>query len=126
MAKTSLDGHWRGITIVETALREAGFEVIALGMAKTEEIVRAAVDEQVDLVGLNLGGRSEIVERIVAKLRFEGSAAPVMVGGVITPQARRRLESAGIEVFPPGSSLEEIVKSARRLCGTDRADLKED
>ncbi len=116
MAKTSLDGHWRGVTIVERALREAHFEVIVLGMATAEEIVRAAVDEEVDLVGLNLGGRSAVVERIVAELRAQGSDAPVMVGGVITPQTKKRLESSGIAVFPPGSSLEDIVATARRLC----------
>lgn len=116
MAKTSLDGHWRGITIVERALREAHFEVITLGMATPDEIVRAAVDEQVDIVGLNLGGRSAVVERIVAQLRSQGCDAAVMVGGVITPKTKKALESAGIAVFPPGSSLEDIVATARRLC----------
>jgi methylmalonyl-CoA mutase C-terminal domain/subunit len=120
MAKTSLDGHWRGVTIVERALREARFEVIALGMATPEEIVRAAVDEQVDVVGLNLGGRCAVVERIVGGLRSQGCDAPVMVGGVVTPQSKKKLEMLGLAVFPPGSSLEAIVATADRLCSQHR------
>ena len=52
MAKTGLDGHWRGPTIVARALRDAGFEVIMVGMVTADEVVRAAIDEDVDLVGL--------------------------------------------------------------------------
>ena len=60
MAKTGLDGHWRGPTIVARALRDAGFEVIMIGMANTQDIVAAAVDEDVDLVGLNIGGHIDV------------------------------------------------------------------
>lgn len=115
VAKTGLDGHWRGTLLVSRALRDAGFEVIMLGMARGEEIVSAAVDEDADLVGLNVGGRVEVVERILDELAVAVPDVPVFAGGVVPPWVRRRLEARGVEVFPPGSKLEEIVAAARRL-----------
>ena len=91
LAKTSLDGHWRGLSVVARALRDGGFHVIMGGMLTGQEIVRAAVDEDVDLVGLNVGGHVEVVVRVIGEL--------------------------GVETYPPGSSLEDIVTAARRLTG---------
>lgn len=121
MAKTGLDGHWRGPTIVARALRDAGFEVIMIGMATSEEVVNAAVDEDVDLVGLNIGGHVEVAERAVAALRAARPELPIFAGGVVPPWAKRRLEEKGVEVYPPGSQLPEIVAAARRLTGLDAA-----
>ncbi|HSD11204.1 MAG TPA: cobalamin-dependent protein [Candidatus Binatia bacterium] len=115
LAKTSLDGHWRGPLVVTQALRDAGFEVVFAGMATVEEIVRAAMDEDVDLVGLSVGGRVEIAERIVDALRSAGMDVPVMAGGTLAPEACRRLSERGVVTFPPGSSLEAIVETARSL-----------
>ncbi len=115
LAKTALDGHWRGTLLVARALRDAGFDVIMIGMARADEITRAAVDEGVDLVGLNVGGRVEIVERIVDALAAEAPGVPVFAGGVLPPWACERLQSRRIEVFPPGSSLASIVAAATRL-----------
>jgi methylmalonyl-CoA mutase C-terminal domain/subunit len=115
LAKTALDGHWRGLSIVARALRDAGFEVILAGMANDEEIARLAVDEDVDLVGLNIGGRIEVVERIVARLAAVAPGLPVFVGGAIAPWMKKRFEASGIEAFPPGSSLSAIVVAATRL-----------
>lgn len=115
IAKTGLDGHWRGTLLVSRALRDAGFEVIMLGMARGTEIVSAAVEEDADLVGLNVGGRVEIVERILDELAAAAPGVPVFAGGVVPPWVRRRLEGRGVEVFPPGSRLEDIVAAARRL-----------
>lgn len=115
IAKTGLDGHWRGTLLVSRALRDAGFEVIMLGMARGTDITSAAVEEDADLVGLNIGGRVEIVERILDELAEAAPGVPVFAGGVVPPWVRRRLESRGVEVFPPGSKLEDIVDSARRL-----------
>lgn len=115
IAKTGLDGHWRGTLLVSRALRDAGFEVIMLGMARGEEIVSAAVDEDADLVGLNVGGRVEVVERILDDLAVAAPGVPVFAGGVVPPWVRRRLEARGVEVYPPGSKLEAIVAAARRL-----------
>lgn len=80
IAKTSLDGHWRGVSVVARALRDSGFEVILLGMVKDGEISRAAIDEDADLVGLNIGGRIQVAERIVSTLRSEGYEGPVLRG----------------------------------------------
>jgi methylmalonyl-CoA mutase C-terminal domain/subunit len=117
VAKTSLDGHWRGVTVVGRALRDAGFEVVLLGMVTAAEITRAAIDEDVDLVGLNIGGRVQVAERIVESLRSGGYEGPVIAGGTIPPYAARRLNAVGVECFPPGSPLADIVAAARRLVG---------
>lgn len=115
LAKTSLDGHWRGPLVVARALRDAGFEVIFAGMVSVDEILRAAVEEDVDLVGLNVGGRVEVAERILDALRAAGVDVPVMAGGTLAPEACRRLGERGVPTFPPGSSLGAIVETARSL-----------
>jgi methylmalonyl-CoA mutase C-terminal domain/subunit len=117
LAKTALDGHWRGISVVARALRDGGFQVILGGMSTGTEIVRAAIDEDVDLVGLNVGGHVEVAERIVAELRAARADLPVFAGGIIAPWAAKRLRALGVEVFPPGSQLDQIVACARRLTG---------
>jgi methylmalonyl-CoA mutase C-terminal domain/subunit len=115
LAKTGLDGHWRGLSVVSQALREAGFEVVLAGMARPEEIVAAAEQEDVDLVGLNVGGRIEVVERIITALRAAAPDLPIFAGGTLPPPAVRRLAELGVPAFPPGSSLASIVAEARRL-----------
>src|SRR6476646_6988331 len=115
VAKTSLDGHWRGLQVIAKTLRDGGFEVILIGMARDDEIAAAAVNEDVDLIGLNVGGRIEVVERILDKLVESGVDAPVIAGGTISPPNRIKLEERGVATFPPGSSLEDIVTTARRL-----------
>lgn len=115
VAKTSLDGHWRGVSVVARALRDVGFEVILLGMVKDREIARAAIDEDADLVGLNIGGRMQVAERIIETLREEGYRGPIFAGGTIPPYAVRKLGLLGVECFPPGSSLDNIVAAAIRL-----------
>jgi methylmalonyl-CoA mutase C-terminal domain/subunit len=119
MAKTGLDGHWRGPTIVATALRDAGFEVIMIGMARSEEVLQAAIDEDVDLVGLNIGGHIDVALRAVNQIQSECAGMPVFAGGVVPPHAKRKLEALGVEVYPPGSQLPDIVAAARRLTGLD-------
>ena len=122
MAKTGLDGHWRGPTIVSRALRDAGFEVIMIGMAKTTDIVRAAIDEDVDLVGLNIGGHIGVAIRAVNRVQEERSDLPIFAGGTVPPHAKRQLEALGVEVFPPGSQLAEIVEAAQRLTCSPKPD----
>jgi methylmalonyl-CoA mutase C-terminal domain/subunit len=117
LAKTALDGHWRGISVVARALRDGGFQVILGGMSTGTEIVRAAIDEDVDLVGLNIGGHVEVAERIIGELRAARADLPIFAGGIIAPWAAKRLRALGIEVFPPGSQLDDIVGCARRLTG---------
>lgn len=115
MAKTSLDGHWRGINAVSRALRDGGFEVILAGMVNADTIARVAADEDVDIVGLNVGGRVEVVDRILDTLESAGVDAPVMAGGTIPHYAVERLQARGVACFPPGSSLDDIVDHARSL-----------
>jgi len=115
LAKTALDGHWRGISVVARALRDGGFQVILGGMSTGTEIVRAAIDEDVDLVGLNVGGHVEVAERIIGELRAARADLPIFAGGIIAPWAAKRLKALGVEVFPPGSQLGDIVDCARRL-----------
>jgi methylmalonyl-CoA mutase cobalamin-binding subunit len=89
--------------------------VILLGAARAEEIVSATEEEDADLVGLNVGGRIEIVERIVTALHASMPGLPIFAGGTLAPAAVSRLQELGIPAFPPGSSLASIVESARRL-----------
>lgn len=119
VAKTGLDGHWRGVMAVAAALREAGFEVILLGMATAEQIAAAAVQEDVDLVGLNIGGHIEVAERVITAVRDAAPGTPVIVGGTVPPWAVRRLAEQDVSAFPPGSRLQEIVDAARALTGDD-------
>jgi len=117
MAKTGLDGHWRGPTIVARALRDAGFEVIMIGMANTDDIVSAAVDEDVDLVGLNVGGHIDVAIRAINRVQEARPDLPIFAGGTIPPHAAKELETLGVEVYPPGSQLADIVDAAERLTG---------
>lgn len=86
MAKTGLDGHWRGPTLVATALRDAGFEVIMIGMVQAGELVQAAIDEDVDLVGLNVSGHVDVALRAVKQIQDACSGVPVFAGGVVPPR----------------------------------------
>ena len=115
MAKTGLDGHWRGPTIVARALRDAGFEVIMIGMAKTDDIVRSAIDEDVDLVGLNVCGHIDVAIRAIENVQKARPDLPIFAGGTIPPYAAKQLEALGVEVYPPGSQLTDIVDAAERL-----------
>jgi methylmalonyl-CoA mutase, C-terminal domain len=115
LAKTSLDGHWRGLSIVGRGLRDHGFEVVMLGAATADEIASAALQEDVDLVGLNVGGRIEVVERVVTAVRSKAPGLPIFAGGTLTPGAVAMLKVLGIPAFPPGSSIESIVQAARDL-----------
>ena len=110
IAKTSLDGHWRGINVVSRALREAGFEVILAGMVTADAIARIAADEDVDLIGLNVGGRVEVVERILDTLAEQDVTAPVFAGGTIPHYAEERLAARGVD---------DIVAAARELTHTN-------
>src|ERR1700735_4830536 len=99
IAKTGLDGHWRGVTAVAHALRDAGFEVTFAGMARPEQIVAIAIQEDVDLVGLKIGGRIEVALRAIASLNEQVPDIPVFVGGTLPPPALRQLADIGVDGF---------------------------
>jgi methylmalonyl-CoA mutase C-terminal domain/subunit len=121
VAKTALDGHWRGVTVVSQALRDAGFEVVMLGMATVEQIADAALQEDVELVGLNIGGRVEVAERAIAAIWANDPEMPILVGGTIPPAAAARLRARGVGVFPPGSPLDAIVGAAHAAVAERRS-----
>jgi methylmalonyl-CoA mutase, C-terminal domain len=120
IAKPGLDGHDRGAKVVARALRDAGMEVIYAGLRQTpEEIVRAAVEEDVDLVGLSIlsGAHMALFPRVLRLLKKEaGGKIPVFAGGIIPDEDARRLRRLGIRaIFGPGASLQEIVRTAEHL-----------
>jgi len=118
LAKTSLDGHDRGIKVLSLSFRDAGFEVIYLGkMLKPEEVVQTAIDEDVDVIGLSfLSGEHIEHTRKVARLIKKKIQKEILflVGGVIPPQDIKKLKKMGVhEVFPAGSLVEDIIKFIR-------------
>jgi len=119
VAKPGLDGHDRGAKVVARALRDAGFEVIYSGLRQTpEQIVAAAVQEDVDAVGLSIlsGAHNKLLPEVVRLLQ-EQQAADILVfaGGIIPEQDVRTLKGAGIdEVFLPGTSTRQIVDYLNR------------
>ena len=120
IAKPGLDGHDRGAKVVARALRDAGMEVIYAGLRQTpEEIVRAAVEEDVDLVGLSIlsGAHMALFPRVLRLLKEGGGRPiPVFAGGIIPDEDARRLKRMGIRaIFGPGTSLDEIVRTATEL-----------
>src|SRR2546425_8872644 len=85
IAKPGLDGHDRGAKIVAKALRDAGFEVIYLGLRRTpSQIVAAALQEDVDVIGLSVlsGAHIALARKVVAELEREGAEIPAVIGGM--------------------------------------------
>jgi methylmalonyl-CoA mutase C-terminal domain/subunit len=118
MAKAGLDGHDRGVKVVARALRDAGMEVIYTGLHQTpEQVVRAAVDEDVDAVGLSLlsGAHMTLFPRILDLLRDEGAGDILLFGGGTIPDDDvLTLKTMGVaEVFTPGASTDDIVSWVR-------------
>lgn len=119
IAKPGLDGHDRGAKVVARALRDAGMEVIYTGLRQTpEQIVEAALQEDVDCVGLSIlsGAHNHLFPRIVNLMREKGMGDVLVVGGGVIPQSDiPGLKSAGIaEIFTPGtptSTAVEFIKS---------------
>jgi methylmalonyl-CoA mutase C-terminal domain/subunit len=115
VAKPGLDGHDRGARILARYFRDAGFEVVYTGCHQTpEQIAAAAVQEDVDLVGLSClsGAHRALFPRVVELLRAKGAEDITVIGGGIIPeQDIPALQEAGIKaVFTPGASLESIVE----------------
>jgi methylmalonyl-CoA mutase C-terminal domain/subunit len=120
VAKPGLDGHDRGAKVVARALRDAGMEVIYLGLHQTpEQIVQAAVDEDVDVVGLSIlsGAHMTVFPRVVEMLAERGAGDIKVVGGGIIPDEDiEALEAVGVaRLFTPGTPTSEIVEYIRSL-----------
>ncbi|MGA8849419.1 MAG: cobalamin B12-binding domain-containing protein [Dehalococcoidia bacterium] len=118
VAKPGLDGHDRGARVIARAYRDAGFEVVYTGLHQTpEQIVAAALQEDVDLIGLScLSGAHMYLFKRVLELLKENKADDivVIVGGIIPEEDIPKLKKLGIkEIFLPGTSLDNIVEWVR-------------
>ena len=114
LAKPGLDGHDAGAKVIALALRDAGAEVIYTGLRKSPAyIVRVAVDEDVDAVGLSVlsGSHRELTREVVAGLKAAGvEDIPVFVGGTIPPEDRPLLIEAGASgVFTSDMPLDAVI-----------------
>ncbi|WP_293169556.1 cobalamin B12-binding domain-containing protein [Oceanithermus sp.] len=118
IAKPGLDGHDRGAKVVARALRDAGMEVIYTGLRQTPEmIVSAALQEDVDAIGLSvLSGAHMHYFREVKRLLDEQEAGDILLfgGGIIPDEDVPKLKEIGVaEVFGPGTPTGEIVEFIR-------------
>lgn len=118
VAKAGLDGHDRGAKIIARALRDAGFEVIYTGLHQTPEMIaEAAVQEDVDAVGLSIlsGAHMTLFPAVMKALHDRGAQDVSVFGGGIVPQDDiTTLKQKGVkEVFTPGASTQDIVNWIR-------------
>ena len=123
LAKLGLDGHDRGIRVVARMLRDAGMEVIYLGLRQTTDSIVAAVEqEDADLVGLSMhnAGHLTLGPAMLAALDEAGLEVPVVIGGIVPEVDLPVLTEAGIAaVLGPGASAEEVVATVRRVVGQE-------
>ena len=120
IAKIGLDGHDRGVKIVARVLRDAGIEVIYLGIHKTPgEIAYSAIQEDVDAIGLSIHSAAHMTMfKEVLKLLKKNKATDigVFVGGIIPHEDILSLKRMGVmEIFSPGAPLKEIVRFVKSM-----------
>jgi methylmalonyl-CoA mutase C-terminal domain/subunit len=118
IAKPGLDGHDRGAKVLARGLRDEGFEVVYTGLRQTPEmIVTAALQEDVDVVGLSIlsGAHMTLVPRVCAQLQERGlDDVLVTVGGIIPDDDIEPLKAAGVAgVFGPGTTIREVADFIR-------------
>jgi methylmalonyl-CoA mutase C-terminal domain/subunit len=114
LAKPGLDGHDRGVKVIAAAMRDAGFEVIYTGLRQTPEmVVRAAIDEDVDAIGLSIlsGAHMTLFPRVMDLLKKEGADHILLTGGgIIAEDQMEALHKQGVgRLFGPGTPLRDIV-----------------
>ena len=119
LAKPGLDGHLRGINVLAKVLREAGMEVVYLGVDLVpNEISRAAIEEDVDIIGLSIhaGGPVTLVKKV--KLGMENMGVydiPIVLGGITLKSERKKLREMGVKgIFGPGAIFHEIIQSIEK------------
>ncbi len=117
LAKLGLDGHDRGLKVVARILRDAGMEVIYLGLRQTTSSIIAAVEqEDADAIGLSMhnAGHLTLGPKMVKALQTHGIDVPVVIGGIIPPEDEEELLNAGIAaVLGPGAPAEDVVRAVR-------------
>ncbi|NLG09402.1 MAG: cobalamin B12-binding domain-containing protein [Deinococcales bacterium] len=126
IAKPGLDGHDRGAKVIARALRDAGMEVIYTGLRQTSEmIVNAAIQEDVDAVGLSVlsGAHMHYFREVSAALKERGAADILLFGGGIVPdQDLEELARLGVgRIFTPGTSTLDVVRYVEDEIGERRA-----
>jgi methylmalonyl-CoA mutase C-terminal domain/subunit len=120
IAKPGLDGHDKGAKIVALALRDAGMEVVYTGLHQpVEQIVRTAVQEDVDIIGLSImsGAHLSICEKLLELMAQEGIASTgVVVGGVIPARDIAKLQQMGIKgVYPGGTPFAVMIEEIEKI-----------
>ena len=120
IAKPGLDGHDKGAKVVARALKDAGMEVIYIGLRQsTDSILSAAVEENADIIGLSIlsGSHVPICRELLEKMEQQGiEGIKVVVGGVIPRADVQVLKDLRIsEVFRAGSSFDEIIQAIRNI-----------
>jgi len=119
IAKVGLDGHDRGAHVIARAFRDAGFEVVYSGLHRApEEVVQAAVQEDVDVLGLSIlsGAHNTLVPKVVEGLKEYGAFEDTLliVGGIVPEEDREELYSMGVSaVFGPGTPMAETIEFVR-------------
>ncbi|NLA37558.1 MAG: cobalamin B12-binding domain-containing protein [Actinobacteria bacterium] len=130
VAKLGLDGHDRGVKVVARLLRDAGYEVIYTGLRQTpERVVAAAIDEDVDVIGLSMlsGAHLALVPPVLERLAAEGVDIPVVVGGIIPERDVDTLTNAGVAaILAPGASEAEIISVLERIIAARNDDAAQD
>ena len=126
IAKPGLDGHDRGAKVIARALRDAGMEVIYLGLRQTPEmIVEAALQEDADAIGLSIlsGAHMTLLPRVVDLLQQSGlDDVMVFAGGIIPDQDVPALKEIGIRgIFGPGTRTEDVVTFVHKQLGSEAA-----
>ena len=122
LAKLGLDGHDRGLKVVARMLRDAGMEVVYLGLRQTTEMIVTAVEqEDADAVGISMhnAGDLTLAPRMVQALEDAGLDVPVVVGGIVPDSDLEAMAEAGVAgVLGPGASAEDVAKCVREAVAT--------
>lgn len=119
LAKPGLDGHNVGIKVVARTLRDAGFEVVYLGLrVSIEEIVQTVIQEDADLIGI--GNLSGALSNTVAKLKERMTEldvdVPIVVGGTLVPDEVEKLKELGVAgIYGPGTSTKKLAHEVRTV-----------
>src|SRR5437016_9818676 len=125
VGKPGLDGHDRGARVIAAALRDAGMEVVYTGLRATvPAIAAAAVQEDVDVIGLSIlsGAHESICRRLREELDRREARIPIIVGGIIPAADHEKLEQFGVAaVFGPESPLAAVVEAVRAVAAGGKA-----
>ena len=129
LAKPGLDGHDRGIKVIASAFRDAGFEVIYTGLRQTPEMIaEAAIQEDVDAIGMSIlsGAHMTLFPRVLERLREKGADHILLFGGGIVPKEDiQKLEKMGVgKLFTPGTITTEAIEYVKKAVSERRKEEK--